>query len=107
MLFLLFQVEKLKLHFERELLKQPAMFPTPAPQVLPCNCRNDRESKNLDSVLTSLSQTNQTLQKRNEELTNQLLMFLIQTNNNIKLVDEEEPKQTQTRKGTSTMCCIM
>ena len=59
--------------------------------------------------MTSLSQTNQSLQKRNEELTNQLLMLLIQTNNSIKMVEKEvdEIKRHKNRKDKSSMCSIM
>ena len=96
----------MRLHFERELLSQ--VPPVPAP-LWSCNCRNEeKKSQNLETVLTSLSQTNQSLQKRNEELTNQLLMLLIQTNNSIKVEKEvDEIKRPKNRKDRSSMCNIM
>ena len=97
----------MRLHFERELLSQ--VPPVPAP-LWSCNCRNEeKKSQNLETVLTSLSQTNQSLQKRNEELTNQLLMLLIQTNNSIKMVEKEvdDIKRPKNRKERSSMCSIM
>ena len=96
----------MRLHFERELLSQ--VPPVPAP-LWSCNCRNEeKKSQNLETVLTSLSQTNQSLQKRNEELTNQLLMLLIQTNNSIKVEKEvDEIKRPKNRKDRSSMCNII
>ena len=108
-----FQLEKLKLHFDRDLLKQAPLFSAPAPApACSCNCGNSEQKyKHFETLLTSLNQTNLSLQKRNEELTNQLLMLLIQSqkNNNIKLVDSQpqHSQNTNKKKEKSTLCSIM
>ena len=56
-----------------------------------------------------MNQTNLGLQKRNEELTNQLLMLLIQsqTNNKIKLIEDSQKQNTNKKKEKSALCSIM
>ena len=104
-----FQLEKLKLHFDRDLLKQAPLFSAPPP-LCSCNCGNsDQKYKHFESLLTSMNQTNLSLQKRNEELTNQLLMLLIQsqTNNKIKLIEDSQKQNTNKKKEKSALCSIM
>ena len=105
-----FQLEKLKLHFDRDLLKQAPLFSAPAP-VCSCNCGNsDQKYKHFETLLTSLNQTNLSLQKRNEELTNQLLMLLLQSQNSnkIKLIEESHSQnRNNKKKEKSALCSIM
>ena len=107
-----FQLEKLKLHFDRDLLKQAPLFSAPAPApACSCNCGNSEQKyKHFETLLTSLNQTNLSLQKRNEELTNQLLMLLIQSQNSnkIKLIEESHSQnRNNKKKEKSALCSIM
>ena len=107
-----FQLEKLKLHFDRDLLKQAPLFSAPAPApACSCNCGNSEQKyKHFETLLTSLNQTNLSLQKRNEELTNQLLMLLLQSQNSnkIKLIEESHSQnRNNKKKEKSALCGIM
>ena len=103
----------MKLHFDRDLLKQASLFsapPPPPPQLCSCNCgSSDQKYKQFETLLTSFNQTNLSLQKRNEELTNQLLMFLIQSQNNnkIKVIEDSHCRNTNKKKEKSALCSIM
>ena len=108
----IFQLEKLKLHFDRDLLKQAPLFsaPPPPPPLCSCNCgTSDQKYKHVETLLTSFNQTNLSLQKRNEELTNQLLMLLIQSQNNqkIKVIEDSDGRNKNKKKEKSTFCSIM
>ena len=95
-------------------------------QKIDCNSKKTSASpSDLNLVLNSLSQINVGLQKRNEELTNNLLTILIHLKNEkipsqkdeistslerdstTKKVIEENKKENLAVKKKSQMCCVM
>ena len=111
------EVEKLKVHFEKEMLQicqqqQQQHLPV---QKCCCSCKDEKSGPQMQMVVTSLNQVNVSLQKRNEELTNQLLTVLLHVKNERLQNDEQEkvnPPRVQTarkqiEKKKSLMCSVM
>ena len=112
------EVAKIKVHFEKEMLQlmqQQPLVQQPQPQQkCCCNCGSqDKVSSDLKMVLNSMNQVNSNLQKRNEELTNQLLTILFHLKNdqssNKEDILEKRPlsARAEKEKRKSMLCNIM
>ena len=110
------EVEKLKVYFEKEMLQIcQQQQQQPPVQKCCCSCKDEKSGPQMQMVVTSLNQVNVSLQKRNEELTNQLLTVLLHVKNERLQNDEQEkvnPPRVQTarkqiEKKKSLMCSVM
>ena len=125
------EIDKLKIHLEKEMtnnFQNQNSIPKNCccQQKIDCNSKKTSASpSDLNLVLNSLSQINVGLQKRNEELTNNLLTILIHLKNEkipsqkdetssslerdstTKKVIEENKMENLVVKKKSQMCCVM
>ena len=107
------EVDKLKLFFEKEKLNI-----LKGQQKCCCVQQDDKRIQELQLALVSLNQFNMNLQKKNDELTNQILTIIMHVKNQdlnnketVSSVDKQKPRpSSEIRKSTtkkSFMCCLM
>ena len=110
------EVSKLKIHFEKEMLDLLQHHQQPLPRQYCCNqsgkSKNDDMNAQLQSTLNSMNQINMNLQKRNMELTEQLMTLMMSFNK--QDVDDGErfrsrknSARSQSEKRNSHFCVVM